>query len=172
MPSILVSPLSEIHATIARHKPSHLITLLSPEHMIETPDGVESARHLKLGVNDIVDAAAGTDPPAKIHIDQLLVFSRTWSAEAPLLVHCWAGVSRSMAAAYIILCDRLGPGKEVRIAQELRTRAYYAWPNALMIRLADEALKREGRMIEAVRAIGAGTPVEEGQCKEFTLADL
>ena len=149
-----------------------MVTLLSPEHMIETPGGIEAVRHLKLGVNDIVDAAAGSDPPAKVHIDQLLAFSRTWTAEAPLLIHCWAGVSRSMAAAYTILCHRIGPGSEERIARHLRARAPYAAPNALMVKLADEALRREGRMVKAVQALGYGAMVTEGVCTEFPLADL
>lgn len=149
-----------------------MITLLSPEHMIETPLGFDRARHLKLGVNDIVDRAAGNDPPAQAHIDQLLAFSRDWQADAPLLIHCWAGVSRSMAAAYAVMCDRLGPGCEERVAQQLRARAHYAWPNALMVKLADETLGREGRMIEAIRAIGSGTIVTEGICTEFPLKEL
>ena len=63
MPRILVTPLSAVPQTIALHRPSHLVTLLSPEHMIDTPDGVEAHRHLKLGMNDIADAFAGDAPP-------------------------------------------------------------------------------------------------------------
>ena len=133
---------------------------------------LDAARHLRLGVNDIVDIRDGTSPPAKIHVEQLIEFSRSWQPDAPLLVHCWAGVSRSMASAYAVLCDRLGPGSEVRIAQAMRKRAPYALPNALIVQLADEALGREGRMVEAVRALGPGVMVSEGVCTEFPLAEL
>ncbi len=37
--AIFVTPLSQVETTIKRHKPSHLMTLLSPGHMIETPEG-------------------------------------------------------------------------------------------------------------------------------------
>ncbi len=51
-----------------------------------------------------------------------------------MLVHCWAGVSRSMAAAYILLCDRLGPGTEARDRAGHRARrAPHAYPNPLMV---------------------------------------
>ena len=40
-----------------------LPSLLSPEHMIETPAGFPTKAHLRLGMNDIVDPAAGTAPP-------------------------------------------------------------------------------------------------------------
>ena len=75
MPRILVTPLSGLEDAIATHRPSHMVTLLSPEHMIETPTGFPAERHLKLGVNDIADPAAGDDPPGRDHIERLLAFS-------------------------------------------------------------------------------------------------
>src|SRR5580765_1152765 len=119
MPLILVTPRSAVPAVIRSRRPSHLVTLLSPEHMIETPEGFPVERHLRLGVNDIVDVAAGDSPPATSHMQELLEFSRAWEGEEPILIHCWAGVSRSMAATYAVLCDRLGPGSEIRAAQAI-----------------------------------------------------
>ena len=86
-----------------------------------------------------------------------------------MLVHCWAGISRSMAAAYTLLCDRVGPGYEFDIARALRARAAHACPNALIVALADRALGRGGRMIEAVAGMGRGEIVAEGCCVEFPL---
>jgi predicted protein tyrosine phosphatase len=172
MSRILVTPLSAVPAAIISHRPSHLVTLLSPEHMIETPDGFPVERHLRLGVNDIVDIEAGDHPPASSHIEELLDFSRNWRGEDPILVHCWAGVSRSMAATYAILCDRLGPGSEFRAAQAIRSRAPHAYPNALMVQHADDLLDRRGRMIEAIKSIGAGVMVVEGTVVEFPLREL
>jgi predicted protein tyrosine phosphatase len=162
MPHLLVSPLSSLGDALKSHGPSHLISLLSPEHMIETPPGFPVARHLRLGVNDIVDPAAGTAPPARQHIDALLEFSRQWDASQPLLIHCWAGISRSMASAFTILCDRLGPGREIEIANAMRRRAPHAQPNRLLISHADAALGRGGAMIAAVQGMGPPHLVEEG----------
>jgi predicted protein tyrosine phosphatase len=169
MSMILVTPLSAVEDTIRRYRPSHLMTLLSPEHMIETPAGIEAARHLRLGVNDVSEVEAAEVPPSEHHVAQIIAFARAWPAEAPLLVHCWAGISRSTAAAYIVLCDRLGPGSETQIAQALRFRAPHAYPNSLMVSLADRALGREGRMIHAVNMIGRGSIVAEGECVELPL---
>jgi len=170
MSMILVTPLSAVEDTIRRYRPSHLVTLLSPEHMIETPAGI--AQHLRLGVNDVSEAEEVEEaevPPSDQHIARLLAFARGWPAEAPLLVHCWAGISRSTAAAYIVLCDRFGPGAETQIAQALRMRAPHAYPNSLLVSLADRALGREGRMIGAVNMIGRGEIVDEGECFELPL---
>lgn len=169
MPMILVTPLSAVEATIRDYRPSHLITLLSPEYMIETPEGVPSERHLRLGLHDVTETMESEHPPGAHHIGSLLEFGRGWSADAPMLVHCWAGVSRSTAAAYILLCDRLGAGCETEVARLLRARAPHASPNSLMVRIADEALARRGRMIAAIESIGRGTMVAEGERVELPL---
>lgn len=172
MPRILVTPLSALEDAIASHRPSHIVTLLSPEHMIETPAGFPAGRHLKLGVNDVADPAAGDDPPARAHVERLLAFSRDWDAKEPLLIHCWAGISRSMASAYTVLCDRLGPGREMEIAMAIRRRASHANPNPLLVRHADEALGRGGRMIEALAAMGPPLMVSEGVTTALPLVQL
>ena len=168
---ILVTPLSAVYDSIRLYRPSHLVTLLSPENMIETPQGIDPAHHLKLGLNDIADPSLGTAPPAARHIEQLIAFGRNWDGSRPMLIHCWAGISRSMAAAFTLLCDRAGPsGSEHRIAQEIRARASYAQPNRLLVQYADQALEREGRMVKAVEAIGPGRLVDEGVPVEFPLS--
>jgi predicted protein tyrosine phosphatase len=172
MPRLLVAPLSSLTDALDVHAPSHLISLLSPEHMIETPAGFPAALHLKLGINDIVDPQEGTAPPAREHIDQLLAFARGWDAKRPILIHCWAGISRSMASAYTILCDRLGPGREVEIARAMRTRAPHAQPNRLLVRHADDALGRGGRMVAALNSMGPAQLVGEGVTTAFPLEGL
>ena len=172
MPHLLVAPLSSLSDAMKDHGPSHLISLLSPEHMIDTPFGFPFDRHLRLGVNDIVDPAAGTAPPARKHIDDLLKFSRGWDARQPLLIHCWAGISRSMASAFTILCDRLGPGHELEIAQSMRRRAPHAYPNRLLVQHADEALRRGGKMMTAVESMGPSLKVEEGVTTLLPLTGL
>ena len=172
MPHLLVTPLSSLAGALDTHGPSHLVSLLSPEHMIDTPQGFPAAMHLRLGVNDIVDPTAGTAPPARQHIDALLEFTRSWDARQPLLVHCWAGISRSLASAFTILCDRLGPGHEMEIARAMRQRAPHAQPNRLLIHHADTALGRGGKMIDAVNAMGPPLLVEEGVTTIFPLTGL
>jgi predicted protein tyrosine phosphatase len=172
MPRLLVTPLSSLSDALAEHDPSHLISLLSPEHMIDTPAGFPAARHLRIGVNDIVDPAAGRDPPARVHVDQLLEFSRGWDASRPMVIHCWAGISRSMASAFTILCDRLGEDREIEIARAIRARAPHAQPNRLIVQHADAALNRGGRMIAALNSMGPPLLVEEGVTTAFPLVGL
>lgn len=170
MPFILVSSLSAVERTIEQYRPSHLVTLLSPEYMIDTPQQIAGERHLRLALSDVAEAWQSEVAPCEEHIQQLIAFGRSWDAGAPMLVHCWAGISRSMAAAYAILCDRSAPGHELQIAQALRARAAHASPNPLIVRLADSALNRQGRMVEAIASIGRGEIVAEGCCVMLPIA--
>ncbi len=167
MPRLLISSYAAVADTIRRHKPSHMLTLMD-EH-VETPTAIQPERHHRIQVNDIVEPAEGAIAPSASHIEGLLTFSKTWTREAPFLVHCWAGISRSTAAAYILLCDIRGQGHEAAIARELRALAPHAQPNRLMVRHADQLLGREGRMIAAVEAMGDARIVWDADVVEITV---
>lgn len=79
-----------------------------------------------------------------------------------MLIHCFAGISRSTAAAYILACHFGAPGQEDSIANTLRRASPAATPNNLMVALADDLLNRDGRMIAAIRSIGRGADAFEG----------
>jgi predicted protein tyrosine phosphatase len=169
MSRLLIAPFSLVEETVRRHRPSHLLTLLV-EPIVPTPAGIDAARHRRINIHDILEPAEGTVCPAPSHIQDLLDFGRGWARTAPFLVHCWAGVSRSTAAAYILLCDMHGPGYEERIARALRFHAPHAQPNRLMIGHADEILGRQGRMVEAVGAMGEARPLLQGEVVELPVS--
>lgn len=172
MSMIVVTPLAELSAEIARRHPARLISLLSASHMIDTPAGIDPARHLRLCLSDIAAPQDGLTPPRADHIERLIAFGADWDGAAPLIVHCWAGVSRSMAAAYILLCARTAAGCEGQIAKKIRTKAAHANPNRLMVGLADRILGRDGRMIDAVESMGRATFVEQGVPVAFPLNEM
>jgi predicted protein tyrosine phosphatase len=153
---LIISSLEDVPVVVRMAKPSHLISLLDPASMIRTPKGIHAGRHLKVGVNDIWEPAEGLIHPTADMVEQILRFGRTWEPHDPMLVHCWAGVSRSSATAFILACERCPDTPEQTIAQTLRQASRAATPNPLMVRLADDMLGRGGRMVDAVRAIGTG----------------
>jgi len=168
MSRILISSYASLAENVRRHKPSHVLTLMV-EPFVETPESIPPERHLRINVHDIVEPAEGAIVPASDHIADLLDFARSWDRKDPFLVHCWAGISRSTAAAYIVMCDIRGPGHEEAIARELRENAPHAQPNRLMIRHADELLQRGGKMIKAVQNMGEARIVWEAELAELTL---
>ena len=152
--TLIVCSLSDMPGVVRRRQASHLVTLIDPGTPVERPLGVPESRHLRLDVDDIDAPTAGYRAPDMDSVVQLLEFSRTWDASAPMVVHCFAGISRSTASAFAIACDRNPDVAEARIALMLRQAAGHAMPNRRIIALADDLLGRRGRMVEAIEAIG------------------
>ena len=50
---------------------------------------------------------------------------------------------------------------ELQIAQELRQRSHTASPNRRIVSIADDLLGRNGRMVDAIEAIGPGAAATE-----------
>lgn len=167
--TIIVAPYSRVLSLLISRRPSHVLTLLSPETEPPACPGILPERHLKLSFHDVAMPMEGLVAPDRGIIDEILEFEKSWNAAAPILVHCWAGISRSTAAAFILACRRAGPGREHAIAQSLRNASPSATPNSLMVRLADEALGRDGAMIAAATAIGRGSDALEGVPFEVAL---
>jgi predicted protein tyrosine phosphatase len=162
MPTLHVCPLSRLHGTIAAISPSHVVSLMSVGATLERPASIPPDRHLFIRVSDIVEPLDGHVLAGPEHMERLLAFIRTWDRTSPLLFHCWAGISRSTAAAYIAACALTPERDETELALTLREAAPSATPNPHLVALADDLLGRQGRMVEAIRAIGRGADAMEG----------
>jgi predicted protein tyrosine phosphatase len=162
MPTLHVCPLSRLHDTIAEISPSHVVSLMGVGAMVERPASIAPDRHLFIGVSDIVEPVEGYVLAGEEHMERLLAFIRAWDRESPLLFHCWAGISRSTAAAYIAACALSPERDEAGLAHALREASPSATPNARFVALADDLLGRRGRMVDAIRAIGRGAEAMEG----------
>lgn len=167
MTHIVVSPLSKLEAQIALLQPSHIVTLSSSDVPF-LPGGM---KRLSLIFNDIVEPRDGLVMPQHIHVEQLLEFVKSWDRERPLLIHCYAGISRSTASAYIIAIALNHRLEETALATMLRQLSPSATPNIRLIELADQILGREGRMVKAIRAIGRGKEAFEGEVFSLHVAD-
>jgi predicted protein tyrosine phosphatase len=169
--SIIVCPLSRVPALIEQHAPGRLISLLDPETPFPGCDPLPAAAHLRLSLHDIIEAEQGLMAPSEAHIDDLLAFIEDWERDAPILIHCYAGISRSTATAFITACVHNPKTDEEEIAWALRRASPTATPNSRLVALADASLARGGRMSRAVAAIGRGGTWEEiGEAKPFEMA--
>ncbi|MDD7911219.1 protein-tyrosine phosphatase family protein [Pseudovibrio exalbescens] len=157
-----VCPLSQLETVASAHPFSALISLMSPSMVFQVPGSAARLPHLTLRFNDIPEEREGYVAPAPQHVVELLRFAQTHITKGPVLVHCWAGISRSTAAAYLIACARNEPGQEANLADRLRTLAPSATPNPLLVKYADQLLERDGRMIDAIARIGRGADAYEG----------
>jgi len=159
---INVCPLSLLDATVMATGAKQILTLLNVGTKVVRPASVDERMHLFLGMNDIVEAVDGQILPGDDHLSQLLRFVRGWDQQSPLVIHCFAGVSRSTAAAFTTACA-LNPGlDEHELAQTIRRLSPTATPNRRIVALADDRLGRKGRMLAAIDAIGRGEECFEG----------
>jgi predicted protein tyrosine phosphatase len=162
MPRLHVCSLARVGETVARTGARSLVTLLSPGTPIERPGQIAPERHLYLGVSDIIAPAPGQALPERAHLDDLIGFVRAWDRAEPMVIHCFAGVSRSTAAAFIAACALAPRRSEFEIARAMRAASPTATPNARLVALGDALLRRRGRMNAAIVEIGRGEACFEG----------
>lgn len=167
---IYVCPLSRLAETVKMAGASHLVTLINAGMAVPRPPEIKPEHHLFLGFNDISAPVEGLVPPAEAHVRQLIDFILDWRGRTPMVIHCWAGISRSTAGAFIGACTLFPDRNEMDLARVLRRASPSATPNSRLVELADRLLERDGRMVEAIRAIGRGADAFEGAPFEYAVS--
>jgi predicted protein tyrosine phosphatase len=158
-----VCSLAALPETVMATGASHVLTVMANVDQVQRPVSVLAANHLKVAMDDITEQVDGFVAPSEQHIEKVLAFVRGWDRSAPLVVHCYAGISRSTASAFAAAC-MLNPHKdEISIARQIRAASPIASPNRLIVSLADKVLGREGRMLRALDEMGPGSMMVEGR---------
>jgi predicted protein tyrosine phosphatase len=137
---------------------SHVLSILDPEWPVPEIFGTFGEHEkLELRFHDVIEDRPGTVPPEPFHIEQLLAFGcalgREPTADAHLLVHCHAGVSRSSASMALLIAQAMPdrPGHAI-FADILQIRPQI-WPNLRIVEMGDTALGRNGNLIDAAKGI-------------------
>jgi predicted protein tyrosine phosphatase len=149
--------------TVEQTGARHVVSLIGDEAHLRRPAAIAPENHLWLRMHDVAQPLDGYILPESTHVANLLRFVRHWRREAPLVVHCFAGISRSTASAFAAVCALNPDREEAAIAQELRRASPTASPNIRIVALADDLLGRNGRMIAAVESIGRGVVATEAR---------
>jgi len=157
-----VCSLAALPDTVRATGASHILTVMANVDQVQRPSSVLAHNHLKVSMDDITEHMDGFMAPSDSHIEKVLNFVRGWDRSAPMVVHCYAGISRSTAGAYVAACALNPRRDEMAIARELRRASPTATPNARIVSLADRVLGRDGRMVAAIDSIGRGEMAYEG----------
>ena len=111
---IIVCSLNDLPNVCESIPPKYLVSVIDPGYAPETPKSVKN--HLKLGFDDIIEISSNnkifrlnTDEipqilPGEEHVDSIANFTSTYTYDEDIVIHCWCGVSRSMATATYLLC--------------------------------------------------------------------
>ena len=162
---LAVCPMAELEAEVERRAPAAVVSLLGPGQPL--PAIGSDAPRLVLRFNDVAAPAPNMVIPTREMIEQLLAFAGAVPPDAVLLIHCWMGISRGPAAAFILACAGAPATPEAEIAARLRRASPSATPNPFLVRLADQALGRGGRMLAALAQIGRGCDAARGEAFEL-----
>jgi predicted protein tyrosine phosphatase len=135
---------------------THVLSILGPN----SPDPPEFAafpphRRLILRFHDVIELQSDQIAPTREDVERLLVFGRE-ASETPgahLLVHCRAGVSRSTAAAALILMQANPEWSASAALNAIAAIRPRAWPNLLILEFGDALLGRNGDVVAAAGAI-------------------
>jgi predicted protein tyrosine phosphatase len=133
---------------------THLISVIEPKYHSIIPNlGIPQERRLLLACDDTSDPDPdewSPRPPTRKLVEEGLAFAQRLPEDASLLVHCFAGVSRSVALAYAVLCQSYPTRNENWVLRQVLMLRRSAIPNSLIVAYADDLLERYGRMSEAV----------------------
>ncbi len=121
---------------------SHSLQLLDADE-VKTGWPTVAPATLRLVFEDVLDGpehfsiASDFHGPTPEHVRAIITFARGLPQEARLLIHCFAGASRSTAAALIVSAAKGEQSADTLAGMLHPTDAH---PNALMLRIADELL--------------------------------
>jgi predicted protein tyrosine phosphatase len=154
--------LDEAVSLVREDWPTRIVSLTGDAELYYGP------HHLHIQVNDVSFIAQHLIHPMPEHLHQILAFTKDLTAADRLLVHCFAGQSRSTAVAIGILIDH---GMSYREAfDHVASVRGLLLPNQLFIQHIDEHFALQGALVDHVAAhrkanigdmIIAGPPSEE-----------
>ncbi len=154
---LAVCGLSELPQVMLRFSPTHVISITDPgDDLPEFPDHITVLRlafwdaHALTGATKMLAARERDNYPNLDHARAILEFGANLPEGAKILTHCWAGVSRSTAAAFVLAAQRKS-GDEKSAFDLIKILRPGAMPNRLIVRYADKLLGADGRMRACLR---------------------
>jgi predicted protein tyrosine phosphatase len=154
---IHVCSLSRLHTTVDETGAQHIVTLLRLVDRVQRPSHIAPQNHLVLSVDDITMPMDGYTMPAHEHVQRLISFVSAWDRKTPMVMHCFAGISRSTAAAYVAACALNPQRDEMQIAWDVRRSSPTAQPNSRIVSVADRLLTLSASAMQRPKATRSGS---------------
>ncbi|EME67646.1 hypothetical protein H261_22463 [Paramagnetospirillum caucaseum] len=149
--------LDELADELSEFAPSYVVSILDPGEddgePLVFPASVSVLRlrffdfHSLGGVVGKALARQGRDEnPCIDHAEAIIHFGRSIPVGAKVLCHCWAGISRSTAAAFLLARLHLPEADAMELVMALRPGAI---PNRLLLKFGEKILGVDGRTVPA-----------------------
>lgn len=132
----------QVRKVVKRFAATHLLSLVDPDDRVPTPHRIARENHLSVRFDD-VESPALAHAPTLADIEKVVAWVDRLPENARLVIHCTAGVSRSTAIAFALLCR----GMDIEAARDrLLVIRPQASPNALVTMLLDQMFDMGGAL--------------------------
>jgi predicted protein tyrosine phosphatase len=151
---VTISNVDKVPGLIHRGDVTHVLSLLhsSERNYLFMPKSFKRENWLFLEMDDVISESAEF-APQKDQVVQLLDWAKKLPGDAHLVVHCFAGISRSTAAALAIKVQELGVDQVDEAINWLLEIRPQACPNPVITKHADELLGANGKLHEAAEEV-------------------
>ena len=150
--SIWVCGKHEVDEYANRHRPSHLLTILDVGDSLQTPFGIRPTNHKSLNFWD-TEKPTKSNSPSVVHCEEIINWAKELPQDSTLLVHCYAGMSRSTATAMAISVLQNGLESIGSVGDWIVGIRPIAMPNMLMAEHYDHLLSADGEFFQACLAV-------------------
>ena len=127
-----------------------IISLLSPQQASEFEFTSQGSHHKLWLMDDVTFSAPGSRAPSSSQILEILEFSKTFQSSDRVLIHCYAGVSRSTAVAIGLLCQHgMHPSDSISAVDK---QCLGMDPNELILRHFDAVLGLKLSLLDSYKS--------------------
>jgi predicted protein tyrosine phosphatase len=121
---------------------------------LKIPRAFNKDNWLFLDMDDVINEDADL-APQKEQVQRLLEWVKKLPEDAHLVIHCYAGVSRSTAAALAVKVQELGVDRLKDAVNWLLENRPVACPNPVITKFADELLNAKGELHAAAEEVAS-----------------
>lgn len=151
---------NQVRKVVKRFSATHLLSLVDPNDRMPTPHRILRENHLSVSFDD-VESPELAGAPADNDLELIVAWVDRLPESTRLVIHCTAGISRSSAIAFGLLCrvHDIGAARD----RVLDTQPN-ASPNALVTMIMDRLFDMGGALHDAaleVRARDIRRPLPE-----------
>lgn len=151
---LTVCNIGQVPATILFKGATHVVTMLRRQELneLKMPRAFNKDNWLFLDMDDVISETADAAPQRE-QVVQLLDWVKKLPDDAHLVIHCYAGVSRSTAAALAVKVQELGVDRIKDAIDWLLENRPVACPNPVITKFADELLGANGELHAAAEEV-------------------
>lgn len=141
--NIIVTSKYDVELAYFEHQTTHILTILDHDEEFVKPDYIKTENWKRFNCTDTHDLT-NSKAPSKQLVADILEWAKTLPENANLLVHCYAGISRSTSIAMAIMVQKYGVKAIDHAIDHISSMRRVCAPNKLITQYADELLGCNG----------------------------